>query len=234
MSCDKIAEKPRFSQKLSRIASRSALIGPLGGAAVEFVNEDPLDILTYKVRLATALQLRDRASKSTLDRKVRERWFVKFLPFAKVPPACGLGGPLAWHHPGEDRWSQRPPQDIVREARERWDSIQAKTVPVYVATPMAAQHTGGVATGELRQPLQVSHDLRVTSVYLFQNPKVRAAWRGEDILRAEGWDGIVPDALVEIDGQRWAFEVIGESYTVERVRELQQEFARQGFGYQLF
>lgn len=232
MACGDSAKSLVFPQNYLGARSDPQILGGEEVPRVEFVNEDPLEILTHKVRVATADQLRDRASKSTLRRKVKERWLAQFFPLVKDP---GLSGPpMAWHRPREDRFSQRPPQDIVREARERWESSAAKTVPVYVATPAAAKHMGGVATGELRQPLQVSHDLRVTSVYLFQNPAVRAAWKGEDLLRAEGMVGLVPDALIDIDGQRWAFEIIGESYTTERVRELQQYFVREGWGYQLY
>jgi hypothetical protein len=187
---------------------------------VIWINEDPLDVATLKARIFTAAQMRDVASKSTLERYVKEGWLKKFFPLAKFDPLPGP--PLDWAFPGESRWDKRPPQDVVREAKRRWESLFAKTVPVYVATENAAKLTGGIGTGELRQPLQVAHDLYVTTIFLHQEEKVRRAWKDEDILRSEGWVGLVPDGFAIVDGRPFAFEVVGESYSMERVRDFQK------------
>jgi hypothetical protein len=196
------------------------------------INEDPLDILTLKARVATPVQLREVASKATLDRKVKERWFAKYLPLAKFDPLPGP--PLAWAFPGDSRWAKRPPEVIIAEAKARWESLTLKTWPVYVATEHAAKHTGGIGNGEIRQPMQVSHDLYVTTVYLHQEKKIRDAWRGEDLLRADGWDGIVPDGFAVVDGMPLAFEIVGESYTADRIMEFQNHCYREGWGYQIW
>ncbi len=198
-----------------------------------WIEDNPVDILTLKARVATPAQLRDVASKSTLDRKVKERWLTKYLPLAKFDPLPGP--PLAWGFPGDDPWDgRRPIEAIIAEAKARWESLALKTWPVYVATERAAKFTGGVGNGEIRQPLQVSHDLYVTTIYLHQEQKVRTAWRGEDILRAEGWDGIVPDGFAVVDGKGWAFEIVGESYTPDRVRDFMNHCYREGWGYQIW
>src|SRR5262249_48476750 len=114
------------------------------------------------------------------------------------------------------------------------ERLVMKTVPVFVATAHAAKHTGGIGNGEIRQPLQVSHDLYLTTVYLHQEQKVRAAWRGEELLRADGWTGIVPDGFAVVDGMPTAFEVVGESYTADHIMEFQNHCYREGWGYQIW
>ncbi|MBX9625673.1 MAG: hypothetical protein K2X82_17865 [Gemmataceae bacterium] len=192
------------------------------------------DILATKVRCALGEQLDEWASESTLDRMVSAGLLAK-IPALVRYPLLKIEEPLdVWLPDDHPSW-RGDPEKLAYQAQSRWRDLGTKLATAFVATPKLARRTGGVATGEIRQPLQVTHDVHLLECWRALSAEARDAWEGEDHLRANGWGRRrkVPDALTTIDGQRFAIEFAG-AYDADRVREFQDWCLRERLPYVLF
>lgn len=137
------------------------------------------------------------------------------------------------------RWT--PGQDapdfatVVSHAAGRWES-PTRSVVCVVATPLAAARFGSA----FRTPRlsEGTHDLHVAQLYLrlLRATKWGAGhWEGEACCAAKaGPDQKIPDALLRLPGQPMAIEVVGESYSVGKLRELHEFCASRGLPYELW
>jgi hypothetical protein len=159
---------------------------------------------------------------------------------ARIPalvrwPLLRIAEPLDVWLPGDHPSWRGDPEAIAYRAQSRWRDLGTKLTSAFAATPKLARRTGGVATGEIRQPLQVTHDVHLFECYRALGDEARQHFEGEDYLRANGWGHRrkVPDAITTIDGQRFAVEFAG-AYDANRVREFQDWCLRESLPYVLF
>lgn len=197
-----------------------------------------LTLLTHKARLLVSEQVAEVVSRRILDRWV-ESGILARLPALVRWPLPDLREPLAVRLPGDRPEWQTPAAAIAEAAKRRWQAVGTRVVSVYLATAAAAKLTGGVATGELRHPLQAGHDLAVTALYLAQRPKVQTGWVGEDLLRVVlDWDRYdkVPDAVVTgLPGVgSVAVELVGSSYGAARVAAFQRFCVERNLAYEIW
>lgn len=137
---------------------------------------------------------------------------IQLLASDEVP----LAGPVSCWRPGDaapDFFA------VSRMARQRWRASVRPTACV-VATPLSALRLGGVVR-ESRMS-EATHDLHVAQVYLVKlssMPLVAARWEGErcrpDLPPRTG--DKVPDAIVHSAGRSIAIEIVGESYTAQKL-----------------
>ena len=83
---------------------------------------------------------------------------------------------------------------------DRGDDLEDSTV--YFAGPKAIALFGSKALGGIKNRYQVTHDLQVATVYLHflrTNPRLAAAWVGEEILAESRRDQKLPDAILSDD-----------------------------------
>ena len=107
-----------------------------------------------------------------------------------------------------------------------------------LATERLAQHYGGRRSGELKHPLQATHDLGVAQIWLQLQATATAwadAWRGEDILAHTRRGEKCPDAFI-VNEQQEVFCVIefGGAYSAQRVREFHEDCVERNLPYQLW
>jgi hypothetical protein len=131
----------------------------------------------------------------------------------------------------------RPPVGVVSyRARVRWDKpLQSMTV--YVASQRTARLYAGCG-GRLSHPLQVTHDLHVSAIYLRllkHSPAEAAGWVSENVLAPLRRRQKLPDAEIH-DGNGRVLKVIefGGSYPPERVRLIHEDCERRQVPYELW
>ncbi len=124
---------------------------------------------------------------------------------------------------------------VVSHTARRWDS-PTRSVLCLVATPLAAARFG--STFRTPRLSEGTHDLHVAQLYL---RLLRATqwgsqhWEGEACSAVKALPGQkVPDALLRLPGQPMAIEVVGESYSVDKLRELHEFCASRGLPYELW
>jgi hypothetical protein len=203
-------------------------------------DREVLEALVYRIRTFSQRQLADhfwngslpntrRRMKSLAENGLVERLIVQ----ARLTPK--LTSPIATWQPGE------PTPDfgsIAHVCQQRWKRRPTQACVVWIATEKAAQLFGGVRRGELKNPIQATHDLGVAAVWLRQReiaPRFAKAWRGED-LRAHTRRGEkLPDAFIEDEEGKvtWVIE-FGGGYDTERVQDFHDDCASRGLPYQLW
>jgi hypothetical protein len=190
------------------------------------------EILTIKVRCALPEQLDE--SPSTLARLVDDGLLAR-IPALVRWPLLKIEEPLDVRLPGDHPSWRGDPEKIAYQAQSRWRDLGTKFTTAFVATPKLARRLGGVGTGEIRAPLQVTHDVMILECYRTLTAEAQMNFEGEDYLRATGWGRRrkVPDAITTIDGQRFAIEFAG-AYDAERIREFQDWALREKLPYLLF
>jgi hypothetical protein len=123
--------------------------------------------------------------------------------------------------------------------QSRWDRRAVRSVAALIATERAAGLYGGKARGELKHPLQATHDLGTAAVWLSlkrQAPAWAEAWRSEDLLAHTRGDGEkLPDAFIVDEAEQvvWVVE-FGGSYSPERVEEFHDDCAARELPYQIW
>lgn len=192
------------------------------------------ELLTTKVRCALGEQLYRYASESTIERMVEDGFLAKRSGLVRWP-LLTLTEPLdAWLAGDPPSW-RGDPEAISYRAQSRWWGRGARMRTVLVATPRLAKITGGVATGEIRSPLQLTHDIHLLECLALLSPAAIEAMEGEDYLRSTGWARRkkVPDAMTTIGDARFAIE-FGGSYGKDRVAEFQDWAVSQNLSYVMF
>jgi hypothetical protein len=136
--------------------------------------------------------------------------------------------------------SDMPPdfEAIAYRLQVRWRGTCVRPCSAFIATERLCHHYGGRNRGELKRPLQATHDLGVAQVWLTLHdraPEWAAAWRSEDLLAATRRGEKCPDAFVVNSAQEVGCVIeFGGAYAASRVREFHDDCAARGLPYQLW
>ena len=196
--------------------------------------------LVQKVRLFSQRQIVDhwwngeqansrRRLKRLADRNLLQRTFVT----ARPTPA--FESPLITWRPGD---AAPDFGKIAYRCQARWRSRPPRQCVVWLATKVASQAFGGTARGELKHPMQATHDLGVAAVWLRLHqvaPKWAAAWRSEDLLAHTRVGQKLPDAFIVDEAEQviWVIE-FGGGYDAERVEAFHRDCVSRNLPYQLW
>jgi hypothetical protein len=151
----------------------------------------------------------------------------------RVHPEQPLEAAIWSWRPGEPQ----PPFGILSyRLRSRWREPLAATT-VYTASEKAARVYAGHG-GRLAHPLQVTHDLHVSAIFLKlrkNSPAEAEGWVSEDQLAPLRRGQKLPDAEIHGDAGR-VLKVIefGGSYAPERVRLVHEDCERRQVPYELW
>ena len=129
---------------------------------------------------------------------------------------------------------------VAQILAERWRNRPARVCTAFIATARTANLFGGKARGELKRPLQATHDLGVAAVWMEMDANVplRAdGWRSEDLFahtRRNPGDKL-PDAFL-VDESEIVFQVIefGGAYDAQRVRDFHQDCEQRRLLYEMW
>lgn len=205
-------------------------------------DQELLLVLTQKVRLLSLRQIAEHwfgGDVANARRRLRQLTQAGLLTRfdVAVRPTPPLQDPVAVWQPG------LPAPDVGRTAqvlRWRWMHRPVRLCATYIATAKTANAFGGKARGELKRPLQATHDLGVAAIWLrlrVVSPQLAAAWRGEDLLAhtRRGPGDKLPDAfLVDAAGEVVSVIEFGGSYDAARVQAFHADCARRQLPYQLW
>lgn len=196
--------------------------------------------LVQKVRLFALRQIADHwwdgelaNTRRRLRTLVQAEWVRRVTVSARTLPP--IEAPVVTWQPGHPN----PPfGQIAQRLQHRWTRQAVRSLTAYIATDRAAQLYGGKARGELRHPLQATHDLGVAAVWLclhHQAPAWSEAWRGEDLLAHTRRGEKLPDSFILDGGGEpvWVIE-FGGSYDTGRVQEFHEDCAGRELPYQIW
>ena len=127
---------------------------------------------------------------------------------------------------------------VSHQLQKRWQSLAVRPCSAFVATEHAARLFGGRNRGELKHPLQATHDLGVAQVWLELHKNATPwadAWKGEDLMAETRRGEKCPDAFI-VNALEQVVCVIefGGQYHAERVREFHEDCASRELPYQLW
>lgn len=204
-------------------------------------SRDILAILAHRIRVLTL----DQAARTWWDgtaapttnarrglgRLVSAGYLDTFTVVAR--PELPLSTPLATWEP-----TQHPPAfgSVAYRLQLRWNEAPRPT-RVYVATKRAAKVVGGYG-GPLRHPMQVSHDIHVTTVFLYlrtTNPSAAAEWIPEQKLAPLRRHQKLPDAALGRDPEtlRRVIE-FGNGYDADRLRAFHDDCEQRSLPYEVW
>jgi hypothetical protein len=127
---------------------------------------------------------------------------------------------------------------VSYQLQRRWQSLPVRSCTAFIATSRTAAVYGGKNRGELKRPLQATHDLGVSEVWLqLRRTAVHwaNAWCGEDLLAHTRRGEKCPDAfIVNDDRQVLCVIEFGGQYQAERLREFHLDCAERGLPYQVW
>lgn len=201
-----------------------------------------LQALTLKVRLFSLRQIAEHwfgQDVANARRRLRQLELAGLLQRVTLAarPTPPLFEPIVVWQPGNAA------PDFGRAAwqiESRWHDRPVRHCATYIATAKTANAFGGKARGELKRPLQATHDLGVAAIWLrlrVVSPQLAAAWRGEDLLAhtRRGPGDKLPDAfLVDVAGEVVSVIEFGGSYDAARVQAFHADCARRQLPYQLW
>jgi len=139
------------------------------------------------------------------------------------------------------RWSPSDPEPpfgrVAYRLQTRWNEAPMPT-EIYSATTKAGKVFGGAVGGRLKAPLQASHDLHVSALYLRlrnDDPVAAEAWIAEDRLAPFRRHEKLPDAVLGSGPAdiRLVLE-FGAGYDKARVRAFHDDCAERGLPYELW
>jgi hypothetical protein len=201
---------------------------------------DLLQALVQKVRLLSQRQIADDFwdgalpnAKRRLKRLAAGELLTRMTVHARSVP--NLESPLASWRPGD---SEPDFHQLAYRCQSRWRKRPVRPCTVWIATEKAAQLYGGPRRGELKNPLQATHDLGVAAIWLRLRqvaPEWAAAWRGEDLLAHTRAGEKLPDAFI-VDSQHdvaWVIE-FGGGYDSDRVKAFHGDCHQRHLPYQLW
>lgn len=199
-----------------------------------------LEALTVKVRLFSLDQVAgawwDRTATGAANarrRLARLRQMGLVEPWrVNAHPLLSLDSPVASWSPGDpvpDPWQ------VAYRLQSRWQEAPKQTA-VWVASKRAINQFGG-AGRRLMHPLQATHDLHVSGIYLrllASNRELAEAWVGEDEL-GHNRGGKLHDAVIQDpEGETRLVIEFGGSYPAERVERVHEHCLREMVPYQLW
>ena len=129
---------------------------------------------------------------------------------------------------------------VLYLARRRWAGLSAVDTSVIVATRKAGQIYGVCRAKLLPKPLQATHDLAVSEVFISKHnhqPVEVEHWYGEDAadlrLGFKQVDAIIkPGTVEEIAGK--VIECIGADYSHDKLLTIARECDRRGLSYEFW
>lgn len=200
-------------------------------------DEDLLLGLTGRFRLITTQLVANLWNSSAVYVRRRlgklEAAGLVFSTRVLAHPLLDLEAPLVRWRPGE------PEPNLGRVShrlKARWTESQ-KLTTVYLPTKRTAHLHGGVG-GRFDYPLQATHDLHVTALYVrlaAEDPERAAWWRGEEALRLGRKRGKICDALIVDSRERPTLAIeFGGSYRVDRVRAFHRVMNNRRLPYEIW
>jgi len=194
---------------------------------------DALELLTWRVRLATSAQLDELTGMPRIWRGLLRAGLVEKAGAVVAVPE--LDRPLATWAPGQPapRFSA-----LAWKLVKRRRATPSRRVQVFWATDQAIRIVGGIG-GRIRQPMQVEHDLGTTAIFLRRRvlaPDDAKRWFSEDIFR---WQnrcvGKVPDALLNSpSGDSELAIEFGGAYSTGRIRGYHRACAKKRLPWELW
>jgi hypothetical protein len=196
--------------------------------------------LVQKVRLFSQRQIADHwwngelaNARKRMNRLASDDWVQPGSVQAR--PIQTLESPLVTWRPGE---TDPDFGAIAYRCRTPSRRLPSRLCTIWIASERSSQMFGGVRRGELKNPLQATHDLGVAAVWLRLHevsPIWAAAWRSEDLLAHTRRGEKIPDAFIVDEQQHvlWVIEYSG-GYDAERIREFHIDCAERRLGYQLW
>jgi hypothetical protein len=170
------------------------------------MNLAPVHILLGALRVARP---DDLASRRAIDRMCDLGLLQRASASIRVRPAPSE--PLVTWQPGVP--FPLTPGQVEYRLRKAWESAPVRRLTVVYATQKAANLYGGRG-GEIRKPLQISHDLLTAAVfYRYRNIH---EWVGEGVMVGD----YRPDAALVGQGNIARVIEIGGLYPAERIRRM--------------
>jgi hypothetical protein len=203
-------------------------------------DQELMQSLSQKVRFFSQRQVAEEFwngampnAKRRLKQLARNGLLSRITIHARTIPV--LESPLASWRPGD---STPNFGQVAYRCQNRWRKRPVRPCTAWIATEKAAQLYGGVRRGELKNPLQATHDLGVAAVWLRLRqvaPQWATAWRGEDLLAHPRLGEKVPDAFI-VDPQEqvaWVIE-FGGGYDSDRIQAFHEDCTQRSLPYQLW
>lgn len=209
-------------------------------------DQELLQALVQKVRLFSQRQVADHwfdGDVANARRRIKQYEAADLVRRIDVQARTlpELNQPVAAWSPGKPALDY---QAVSYRLQSRWKGSPVRPCTAIIATERLSQHYGGRNRGELKHPLQATHDLGVAQIWLHlhgQFPDWATAWRGEDLLAHTRRGEKCPDAfIVNESNDVFCVMEFGGAYSAERVRDfcedcVQQESAGQrGLPFQLW
>ena len=200
-------------------------------------DEALLDALTRRVRLITAplVAVLWASSVPVVGRRLARLHRADLLLRARVMahPLLDLAEPLIVWAPGDPDPEAGP---ASYRAKTRWDRAPVSTT-VFLASRRTARLFGG-SGGRFDYPLQATHDLHVTALYVRlvrRDPETAACWRGEETIRRRRRRGKVADAVLVDHRERPVRAVeFGGSYRTDRIAAFHRVCKNRHLPYELW
>jgi hypothetical protein len=151
----------------------------------------------------------------------------------RIHPELPLNAPVWAWNPGEPL----PPFGVISyRLRARW-SEPLRWITAFAASKRSARQRAGRG-GRLPRPIQATHDLHVSAIYLRllrQDPTEAAGWVSEHVFASLRKGKKLPDAEIQ-DRYGRTLKVIefGGSYPPERVKTVHEDCERRGVPYELW
>lgn len=167
-------------------------------------------------------------------RRLERRGLVSLSQgFIQIPNA--IGEPLYEWRPNAD--TLKPDWDSLSyKAQSRWNVPPLRAL-VASATKQAMELTGGRIGGRPSRPLEMSHDLTLTQLFLrmlAQDPEVANHWFPEDALTGLSAGEKRPDALLRTIGKDVFIELAGKAYSAKKLEAIHTDFARRGVHHRIY
>jgi hypothetical protein len=204
-------------------------------------DEKLIGALTTRIRVITPEQAARmcwgnnyRAACARLSALHAAGWLQKIEVLAR--PEIDLPEPVVkW-----ERGAATPSFSVLAyRLKVRWTE-PVQTTTLFMSSGKAAKVFGGLAGGRkngfgLKRPLQATHDLHVTALYLnlLKNDPVRAeAWLSEDFMLKPRRGDKLPDAILR--GPDPTVIEFGGSYRADQVEKLHSYCERKALRYELW
>jgi hypothetical protein len=200
-----------------------------------------LEALCLKVRMFSLEQLAEcwwggntPTATANARRRLRKLQTMGFVePWqVKAHPLLDLKAPVAsWSlgDPEPDPWA------VSYQLQCRWTEAP-KTTTVWIAAKGALHHFGSVGR-RFGHPLQATHDLHVSAIYLRMHgcyPALATTWVGEDELATSDREKLPDAVLLDALGRKKLFIEFGGAYPAKRVENFHEHCLAEGLPYQLW
>lgn len=189
-----------------------------------------VEMLTHNVRVLADSQvakLRDLPVKIARQGLRRlERSGLVTLETCAIHPPLQLPEPLVDWIPGTT--DKPPPFDAIAwQAESRWTKPLVRAV-VVCATRKAQRLTGGTLGSRRIRPLELSHDITLSEIFLglqTADPETARRWVPEDALKDFGPAEKRPDAVLRDGTTETLIELCGKAYSAKKLRAIHAAFS---------